>query len=275
MFTEASVRVGSLTVNVTRMILAIFYISLTIIIFNLGFVLSQSQIIFLAFSGIAGLVIGDSFLFKSFQYLGPRISMLFMSLAPPTGAILAYLFLDEGLSLLGILGIGITILGISIVVLQRSKKTVDVHHLSKIGVLFAIIAAMGQGTGLVLAKAAFNIGEIHGLVANFYRFSTAELILLPLVIFSPRFKNPIKSYSLNKKAFGFTAVGSVTGPFMGSTLSLVAVANAEVGIASTIMATVPIIMLPIAKFYYKEKLSLLSILGAVIAVVGVAILFLR
>ena len=69
--------------------------------------------------------------------------------------------------------------------------------------------------------------------------------------------------------------GSIVGPYLGITFSLIAIANTFVGIASTLIATTPIIMLPMVLIYYKEKLSFISILGTLVAVCGVAILFLK
>ena len=104
-FTEASVRVGSSVVNITRLILAAVFLSLTILIFRFPFNLNENQILFLSLSGIVGLVIGDGFLFKSFQCIGARISMLMMSLVPPVSALLAFFFLNESIALIGIVGI--------------------------------------------------------------------------------------------------------------------------------------------------------------------------
>ena len=69
--------------------------------------------------------------------------------------------------------------------------------------------------------------------------------------------------------------GSIVGPFLGITFSLIAVSYTEIGIASTLMATTPIMMLPAVKFIYKEKIPFVGILGTFFAVLGIAILFLR
>ncbi len=273
-FTEASTRIGSVAVNITRLILALLYLCITIILLNLDLYINSSQIFYLSLSGLVGLVFGDGFLFKSFQHIGARLSMLIMSLAPPISAILAYIFLDEIISVWGIIGILITILGITIVVLQKQENPSSKYKISRIGILYAFFGAVGQGTGLILAKLAFNQGEINGFVATFYRMIPAILVLFPLTVLIQKSVNPFRIYSTNKKALAFTVVGSIIGPYLGITFSLIAIANTYVGIAATIMATVPVIMLPLVKYYYREKLSLLSILGAFIAVGGIGILFL-
>jgi drug/metabolite transporter (DMT)-like permease len=90
-----------------------------------------------------------------------------------------------------------------------------------------------------------------------------------------KFIKPIEKFRSNKPALIFTIIGSIIGPFLGITFSLISITYAKVGIASTLMATVPIIMLPMVKYYYKEKLSAMSIAGAFIAVAGIMVLFLR
>jgi drug/metabolite transporter (DMT)-like permease len=229
---------------------------------------------YLAISGFIGLVFGDTFLFKAYQHVGARIGMLIMSLAPPISAFFAFLFLGENLSFMGLLGIAVTIAGIATVVLQREERPTSKYKISKIGIFYAFLGAVGQGVGLIFAKLAFNLGDINGFVATFYRISVAILIFYPIYVFSTKQVNPFDAYTNNKKALGFTFLGSIIGPYLGITFSMIAISYTKVGIASTIMASVPILMLPFAKYYYKEKLSWKSIFGAVLAVGGIALLFL-
>jgi drug/metabolite transporter (DMT)-like permease len=273
-FSEASIRVGTTYLNITRMFFAVVFLSITIAIMGIPFGLSLHQVTNLAISGFIGLVLGDTFLFQSYRSIGARLSMLVMSLAPAIAAIFAYFFLDERISVLGISGMIITILGIALVVLQRSEKPTSYYKVDYIGLFYAFLGAVGQAVGLIYAKFAFNEGEINGFVATFIRVSSALIILLPIAIAAKRFTRPVKVFKENKKGLVFTIVGSFIGPYLGITFSLIAISHTQVGIASTIMATVPILMLPLVRYYYKEKLSWISILGAFIAVSGIGMLFL-
>ncbi len=273
-FTEASIRVGPIYVNVTRMFMALTYLTITLLIMNVKIDLSFSQVSNLAVSGFAGLVIGDTFLFKAFRSIGARLSMLVMALVPPMSALMAFIFLGERLSLPGIVGIIITVSGIALVILKREEKPTSKYKIDSTGIIYALIGAAGQAVGLIFAKNAFNEGEMSGFLASFVRIAFAILIIYPLALLTNRYKNPIQIYMNDKRALMFTAIGSVIGPYLGITFSMVAISHAKVGIASTIMATVPIIMLPMIRYYYKEKLSWVSIIGACIAVSGISILFL-
>jgi drug/metabolite transporter (DMT)-like permease len=273
-FTNAAKRIGSLQLNVNRITLATIFLFFIIIIVNINYDLSAEQIYYLALSGFVGLVLGDSFLFKSFQLIGARLGMLIMALVPAFSSVLALIFLNENLSLISVTGMTITLSGISVVILERSKSSESIFKTNKLGILYGVLGALGQSSGLVLAKFAFEAGSINGFVATFVRLLAAVVIIFPLALLFRRYKNPIKVYTKDTKALWATLVGTILGPVLGITGSLIAIANAQIGIASTLMSTMPIIMLPIVRYYYKEKLGWRAIVGALIAVVGVAILFL-
>ena len=78
----------------------------------------------------------------------------------------------------------------------------------------------------------------------------------------------------SKEGMSNTAAGAFIGPFMGVTLSMIAVTYASAGVAQTLMSLMPVLIIPIVWILYKQRTSLRGILGAVIAVIGVAILFL-
>ena len=274
-FTAATERIGSLQLNINRMILGVFLLLGAIIVLNLNYVISLYQLEFLVASGFVGFVIGDSFLFQAFRMIGARIGMLMMSLVPAISSVLAFLFLHEVINYWGIVGIVITMGGIGMVILQKNSDTLSKYKLSKAGIFYGFMGAFGQAAGMILAKFAFEEGSINGFVATFVRLTSAVIIFLPLTIIARKYKNPVKIYKKDIKALTFTFVGTIFGPFFGVTCSLIAIANTKVGIASTIMATVPVIMLPLVWLIYKEKLTWRSIAGAFLAVGGVAILFLR
>jgi len=141
--------------------------------------------------------------------------------------------------------------------------------------LFGFLGAVGQAGGLVLAKFAFAEGHINGFVASFTRLFSSGIIIFIIGVLLRRYRNPLQMYKNEIPALKATIAATVLAPVLGITLSLVAIEFTKVGIASTLMALVPIVMLPISKYYFKEKLSLQAISGAFIAVGGVVVLFLR
>lgn len=274
-FTEATKLIGSIQLNINRLMLAAILLAITIPIAGIPIAIGVTPFLLLVVSGFVGLVFGDGFLFKAFQIIGARVSMLIMAVAPGLTAIFGYFFLGEILSIWGIVGMLVTLIGISIVVLERKEKKIKFRDLNKIGMLYGFLGALGQALGLIFAKSAFNHAEIHPMYATFLRIISAIVILLPIMFLFKKYKNPFQVYAGKKNALLYTLSGSILGPYLGITLSLVAIAYTKIGIAATLMSTVPVLMLPLLKIIYKEKIPLSGFIGAVIAVAGVAILFLR
>jgi drug/metabolite transporter (DMT)-like permease len=274
-FAAATTRVGSVYVNVVRLVAAVFFLFLTIVVFGIQMNVSVVQVVFLSISGFAGFVFGDTFYFKSFEYNSARISTLIMSTAPAMTALMAFLFLNETLSFTGVLGMTITLAGIALVVLERKELSTHNIPISMVGVFYALLGALGQAGGMILAKSAFAYGSINGFVATFIRAFAATLVLAPLNYFAGRFTKPREIFSNDWKALRFTILGSFLGPYLGVTFSLIAISLTDVAIAATIIALVPIVMLPTVWILFRERLSWRAIVGACIAVAGVGILFLR
>jgi len=274
-FTNITRKIGALQVNIDRMSLASIILFLIIAIFSINLSLNFNQFSNLIISAILGLVLGDSFLFKSFQLIGARLGVIMMALVPVLSTIMAFFFLNEVISFIGMIGMLITITGIIIVVLEKKQNGENNLSLDKIGILYGMFGALGQASGLIFAKFAFQAGELNGFGASFIRLFSASIIILPLAIIFRRYKNPFRLYKENISSIKVMMIGTIFGPVLGITLSLIAIEYAKVGIASTLMATMPIIMLPISKFYFKEELGWKAIVGAIIAVAGAAILFLR
>lgn len=274
-FTAAGKRIGALQVNLYRLPLAIFLISLTYLLLGYSWNVPARAVYYLAISGIIGLAVGDSFLFEAFVRIGSRLSMLLLSLAPPMTAILAYFFLGETLNLISIVGILLTISGVSWVVAERRPdQTGKLHRISWSGVLFALLAALGQAVGLIFAKKGL-IPQMHPLLATLIRMSGAALILWPLSLMIGKIQSPGTLLRRDPGALKLMLLGVFFGPYLGVTLSLISVKYTNTGIAATLMSTVPVMMIPLVVILEKEKPTIRSVAGAVIAVVGVALIFLR
>ncbi len=274
-FAAATARIGSIQVNISRLLMATIYLGIVILLFGLPVALSARQAGNLAVSGIVGLALGDSFLFKAYKEIGARVTMLIMSVAPAVTAVLGYLFLNETISLQAVLGMIITIVGIAIVVLERRTIAAGRPSWSFEGLALAVLAAVGQGVGLIFAKLAFREGEVNGFVATFIRILSSLVLLVPSLLMTGRWANPVRVFSRDRQALLLTAAGSVLGPFLGISFSLIAISHTDVAVAATLMATVPILMLPLVHILHHEQLSWKSITGAFVSVLGVGLLFFR
>lgn len=274
-FAEASRRIGSATVNIMRLIIALFMLTSIIAVLGISFRFNNYHIIYLGLSGIVGLLIGDSFLYMTYKLIGPRLGALLLALAPPIAAIFSYIFLGETLNITAVIGILLTVSGISLAILQKKPFSDSKITLDRRGVLFGILAAAGQAVGLMLSKKAFEFGSINSFTANFIRLIFATIFFIPIVTRFKDFQNPFKIKENRINNFLLVFAGAVFGPFIGITLSLYSVSKTSVGVASAIMATVPVLLLPMVKYYYKEQLGYKAVIGALLAVLGVALLFMR
>ena len=275
LFTSLALKIGSVQLNFWRLIIAVVLLGITIYIADIPMNLTQNQLLFLSLSGIIGLVLGDTFLFLSFKEIGPRLSMLIMASNPAIAAIIAFFIFNEKLSLIALTGMLLILGGIYLVITRKTEKINSKFKITGRGVLFGFLAALGQATGLILTKMAFNDADLNGLAATQIRIIAAILIMLPTLVIAKRFKNPFTLFGKDMKLFGTLTLSSFIGPYLGINLSYLAIIYTKIGIAATLMSLVPIIMLPLTVIIYKEKLSATSIIGTIITVAGVAILFLR
>ena len=281
LFASAGKKIGSLSVNAYRILMAVGFLGITHIIF-LGSLLptaSSEQWFWIGLSGIVGLGIGDFGLFAAFVIIGPRRSVLIMSLSPIFAALGAYFMLGEILSPLIITGIAVTLIGVIVVILEKEENSDEKPISKKLktwGVFLAFIGAIGQGIGLVFAKKGMWLDPsimMNPLSVTFVRMIMGALFIWTCVIVMRRLPEVRKALK-SKKGMGQTAAGAFIGPFVGVTLSMVAVAYTQAGIAQTLMSLMPVFIIPAIWVLYKQKTSWRGVLGAIVAVIGVAILLL-
>lgn len=284
----ASKRLGSLQMNVIRMILSLLMLSVALLFMtgsSLPMGTDANTWFWLSLSGFVGYVLGDFCLFNSYVIIGSRFGQLFMTLAPPSAALFGWIMLGEKLSLLAWTGMFVTLLGIAISVLGKGDKYTLSIKLPLKGILFGIGAGMGQGIGLVLSKVgmdyyALSLGEadesINGVIpfsSTFIRAITGTIGFVILMGLRRQFYTLPIAFR-DKKGMKAAFWATVTGPFIGVSLSLMATQYTAVGIASTIMALTPVMIIWPAYLLFKQKITIKEVVGAIISVIGVALFFL-
>ena len=280
-FTSAGKRIGSLSVNAYRTVIAVGFLAVAHLIV-LGTVVplaNSAQWFWMGASGIVGLVIGDGGLFAAYITIGPRRAVLVMALAPIFAILGAYLMLGEVIAQLALVGIAVTLTGVIVVILEseeRSGEIVVSKKLRAYGLLFALIGAAGQGIGLVLSKKGIDLVSgttLNPLSATLMRLilATSSIWLVLLAVGKwPQLRGAIRS----REGISNVAIGAFLGPFLGITLSMVAVTYTQTGIAQTLMSLMPVLIIPTVWIRYRQRTSWRGILGAAVAVIGVAVLFL-
>jgi len=286
-FTEAAKRIGSAPLNQYRLLLAWIIISIILFFWNdLNFVelFTEPQpyhFIFLGLSGIIGFSIGDYCSFNSFKLLGPKLASLYTTFAPGAALLIGYIALNESVNLIGIFGILITVSGVIWLTLSKkdSNAATQVGYTrDKRGIIYGIIGALCQGTGLVLSKYGMDYYEVklqtmHAVwIRLLFAFSAAFIVSLLAGKLKANSK-PIFTNEKNNLLFLF--FGTILGPVMGVTLSLFAIQKLEVAVAQTIFALLPLFVLPISLIIYKERITSQSVFACLLALVGVLLLIWR
>ena len=321
-FEAAGRRIGSLTVNIVRLVMAVGLLALA------GWAMrglpfptdaSAHAWLWLSVSGLVGFTFGDLCIFRAFVVLGSRLSTLMMSLAPPITALIGWLVLGETLGALDLTAMAMIVGGIAWAVLDREKRRpggggdggdgggteaggggaqatapealagepppggdggtggrasravrLGGSTSRTWGVLLGIGGAVGQAGGLVLSK--FGMADYDPFASTQIRV-IAGLVGYMVLFTAVGWWRRVPAALGDRRAMGYTTVGAFFGPFLGVSLSLVSVQLIPTGIAASLMATTPVLIIPVVVFSGQERVGLGGVLGAVLAVAGVALLF--
>ena len=286
---EASHRIGAMSVNVIRLLLGSVFLGL-ILWLTTGTpypaYADGKAWLWLALSALVGYLFGDWCLFNSYLVIGARFGQLFMTLAPVMAAISAWALLGETLSLRSILAMVVTLSGIAISILSRDKD----HHIRSTlplkGILLGIGAGTGQGVGLVLSKIGMQhysaaippdapamMGTMMPFAATMIRALIGGFSFL-LVMTLTRQSHMLRAALKEKKGMRYTVLTTLFGPVLGVSLSLMAVRYANAGIASTLMALTPVLIILPYALIHKQRVRARELIGVAVSMTGVALFFL-
>lgn len=197
--------------------------------------------------------------------------MLLMASVPIFSTVIAWAFLKESLAIKQIAAIMVTLLGISWVILERKNGNEHEEGHYSLGILCGIGAAFCQALGLILSKKGLG-NDYPALSGNIIRVFVSVIIMWSLPFFGQKISLTVKKLADRKATLALFG-GSFFGPFAGVWLSLIAVKYAYVGIASTLMALPPIILIPLSFIVFKEKITWGTVIGTIVALSGVALIF--
>ena len=282
-----SKRLGSLQMNVIRMIFSLVMLGATLWWFTgspYPLYADGKTWLWLSMSGFVGYLLGDYCLFNSYIWIGSRFGQLFMTLAPPTAALFGWMLLGETLAWNALLGMLVTLTGIGISVLNKGESQKLSLKLPLKGVLYGIGAGVGQGIGLVLSKVGMNfyegaipageelVTDLVPFASTFIRAVTGAIGFLCVMGFQRQF-HTLATSMRDRKGMNAALWATITGPFIGVSLSLMAVQYTEAGIASTLMALTPVLIIWPAHLFFGQQVTFKEVIGACISVIGVSLFF--
>ncbi len=299
LFTLSGRTLGSAVVNRTRLLLALIFL-ITLHMLTLGTPLplnvTTDRLIWLGLSGMVGLALGDVFLFQAFMLVGPRLAMLMMALAPVLSAVMAFIFFGEQLTILQIMGIVVTMIGIGLVVTEarnekekgKPKNAVLVveddlvapaaAHLAVDqatylrGLFYGFLGAVGQAGGLILSKKGLS-GDFSPISANLIRMSAAVIAIWTVTILNRQVGITLAKLKANPRAVWQMVAATCCGPVLGVLLTLYSLQHAPVGIASTLGSLMPIFLIPISFVVFGERITVRGVIATLVAFAGMVMIF--
>jgi drug/metabolite transporter (DMT)-like permease len=273
-FSASGRRIGSDVVNRSRLVFAFLFLILTHRLLEGTFFPWGTEAYrwgWLALSSLLGLVIGDAFLFQAYVLIGPRLSMLMMSTVPILSTLFGWVLFGELVSGLELAAILLAVIGIGWVVTEGQTDPLLADRGSyRKGLLFALAGALGQVANLVTARYALVDGY-PPISATVIRIFVGLVVLWAIAAARGQIRATVAAWR-DTQAFRALIAGATSGPFLGIWFSLIAVQNARLGIASTLMALPPVLLIPIEYLVYRRPVSARSVIGTLIAMVGVTIL---
>lgn len=288
LFERASLRVGSLPVNVIRMVMCVGFFAVTLAVTRGSPIptdLPAEAWLWLSISGLIGFCLGDLCLFRAYVEIGPRLTMLVMALVPPITAIIEFFATGARYDLLQWIGMAITVAGVAWVVSLRESngeeegqggdaddQKLHVRKVTLVGLLLAFGATVGQAAGMVTIKLGMGDSPDYDPFAmTQIRAIAGTAGFLVIFTFAGWWPAVWRSFA-DRRAMLLTTAGSFVGPFIGASLLVVAIAASSPGVAATIVALIPIALIPPAILLDREKVSLWAVLGTLVAVAGVYLL---
>lgn len=289
LFTEAGRRIGATRVNAFRLVVAfILHWATFMLLAGAAWpIMNGSQLAALALSGFIGFVICDQAMFTALVDIGPRRALLMMTTSPIFATVMAWVFLDESPGWIAAVGIGLTLVGVAWVTLERAHPDAKPHTKMRRGVLLALIASASQAVGFLLSKRGMGHGVADAIPldpqsATLVRVFFGLLGVVPVYIWRLRSERAARrgepvtdapgGASPVRRGYALAAAGAVTGPFLCVWCSLIAINLAPLGVAQTLCGLSPILILPIGWLVWKERITWRAAIGALIAVGGSAVL---
>jgi drug/metabolite transporter (DMT)-like permease len=263
-------QVSPLVLNCVKGVMAIGFLLVTLALRGHPWpAIPEHGLALLALSGVVGIGIGDTAYFAAINCIGPRRTLLMETLAPPLATLLAWWALQETLSLSACVGIGLTLTGVSWVVLERIPAVDQASAQPLRGIAWGLLAALAQAGGAVLSRSALVTTDIDPLWSALIRIAAGTMALLPIVLA----RSSRSTFALLATRRLLTVIGTTAlfSTYLGIWLQQISLKYAATGIAQALSSTSPLFVIPLV-MYRGEKVSARAIAGVFVALIGVGLI---
>jgi drug/metabolite transporter (DMT)-like permease len=263
--------------NLLRLLLAAAFLGAWSHTFGFGIGGAAFPVLFL--SGCVGFGMGDLALFQAYPRIGARRTMVLVQcLAAPFAALTEWAWLGYAPTIAQAAYGTLILVGVGVALMPKKSEAEPTHGLTA-GILFGLVAALGQGWGAVLSRKAFAVAATHGqafhgvgdgLNAAYQRMLGGIFVSALFFAYLKLMHKPDESRPNNwPKAWPWLAANSLFGPALGVTCFQWALINAPTNIVLPIVATTPLVVIPLAHFMEGEGITRRAVFGGVLAVAGV------
>ena len=271
MFGRLGKALSPLVLNLAKGAIALILLALTLALVGQSRAgLDRQAVGLLALSGVVGIGLGDTAYFAAINRLGPRRALLLEILAPPLAALLALVFLQEALGPRAWLGMALTLAGVVWVIAERVPGAAGQAKPDSRGIIYGVLAALGQATGAVMSRAVLADTEVAPMWSSLLRLGGGLIIILAILRYQGPVAGPLRSLKSPRLLAG-VALAAVLGTYLAIYLQQTALKYAATGVAQALTSTSPLFVLPLAAAL-GDRVSPRAIAGAVVALVGVGIL---
>ena len=276
--------IGGTEANFWRLTCATLFLSVWAFGFGIG--VGGAAFGWFFFSGVMGIGLGDVALFQALPRLGSRLSLLLIQcLTAPIGALIEWVWLGTSLTWLQLVGGAAILLGVGVAL--RPSEDLRITPRDKwVGIASSIAAAAGGAFGAVLSRKAYRVthdaGErLDGANAAFQRI-LGGLLIGGICLLIVKRRHLFRHEGLGTKAAGekwrrvwhWVLANSLAGQTIGVSCMQWALETTPTGLVLAIIATTPIVVIPFAMLFEKERPNAQALLGGAIAVAGVVLLIL-
>jgi len=230
--------------------------------------LASGHIVALILSGLLGIALGDTLYFLTLQYLGARLTLLTGSLIPVVTGAVAVIALGERPSLTAVGGLVATVAGVTFVLWHRSRETPGLN-VSR-GIVFGLLFVCAHAAAIILSK--IGASDLPTSFAAWLRHAASVAGLTVWALASNTLLEWVRPLRKPRLA-GQLTLAALIGAVAGSWLSIAALKYTDASIAAALNSTSPLFVLPLAAWWLKERIAWQSVLGAAVAVGGIALYF--
>ncbi|MGG6237303.1 DMT family transporter [Nodosilinea sp. AN01ver1] len=271
MFGRLGKALSPLVLNLAKGAIALVLLALTLLLLGQSTAgLDRQAIGWLVLSGVIGIGLGDTAYFAAINRLGPRRALLLETLAPPIAALMALVFLQEALSTRSWLGIALTLAGVVWVIAERLPEGATPGRVDYRGVVYGVLAALGQATGAVMSRAVLADTAVDPLWSSLLRLAGGGVIILGILRYQGPVSGALRPLRSTRLLAG-VALAAILGTYLAIYLQQMALKYAATGVAQALTSTSPLFVLPLAAAL-GDRVSLRAVAGAAVALAGIAIL---